>query len=52
MSAAENRQMLTAIGNADSHEYRAIRTVIAGYVESEKKRALAYGKKRLAAVKK
>src|ERR1017187_4825433 len=52
MSAAENRQMLTAIANADSHEYKAIRTVIAGYVESEKKRALAYGKKRLAAVKK
>ena len=52
MSAAENRQMLTAIANADSHEYKAIRTVIAQYVESEKKRALAYGKKRLAAVKK
>jgi hypothetical protein len=51
-SAAENRQMLTAIANADSHEFKAIRTVVAQYVEHEKKRALAYGKKRLAAVKK
>jgi hypothetical protein len=47
LSAAEHRQALQALANADTSEFRGIRDVIAGYVSHEKKRALAYGKKRL-----
>jgi len=46
MSALESKQALQAIGNADSAEYPAIRRVIQRYQESEKRRALAFAKRR------
>lgn len=51
IGASAGRQALQAIANADSTEYLAIARVIAQYQEHEKKRALAFGRKKIAAVK-
>lgn len=42
-----DRHMLHGLANADTSEFKAIREAIASYMSHEKKRAVAFGKKKL-----
>jgi hypothetical protein len=50
-AALESKQALQAVANADTSEYSAIRRIVSDYVEHEKKRALAFGKRRVRAAR-